>query len=136
MDTLQLSVDRQGATGSRIADQGTQHARRPKAYVAAEPVSMCEEVEPVKEVVVEERSQVVMVKEQPCQLVRCLQCSGSHSHMFYCDQFIRSSPNERFQLVKESKSCTKCLKLGVQYNHSKRFDWWKSHKDSCHQKIL
>lgn len=92
MDTLQLSVDRQGATSSRIADQGTQHARRPKAYVAAEPV---------KEVVVEERSQVVMVKEQPCQLVRCLQCSGSHSHMFYCDQFIRSSPNERFQLVKE-----------------------------------
>ena len=137
MDMVQPRTEK-AAAGTRPSEPQAPLTRRPKTYVSVEqePVSEPEVSKPASTKRPPQREQIATVKNSSKPLVDCPLCPSRHSHLFYCQRFIEAAPDQRFKLIKECKSCSKCLRLGVQYQHSKRFDWWRGHKAYCSDEFL
>ena len=65
---------------------------------------------------------------------KCLGCGGNHSHLFYCDAYINSDLQTRFDLVKKQQACARCLGMKVKLV-GKRDDWHPRHEKYCKTKF-
>ena len=66
----------------------------------------------------------------------CKSCGKEHQFLFYYKNFIKAKVQDRFQMVKAERSCIRCLKLGVNYDHSNKDQWNQEHKKHCNTKFL
>ena len=60
----------------------------------------------------------------------CLACGGHHSHIFYCEAYIKSDIQGRFDLVRKQQACARCLGMKVKLV-GKRDDWHPRHEKYC-----
>ncbi len=67
----------------------------------------------------------------PAKNVDCRLCTEKHTHLFYCPIFQQTDLGDRFNLVKESQVCFRCMKCETCVDFADRRTWWDSHKDEC-----
>ena len=63
--------------------------------------------------------------------VNCTLCSGSHTHLFYCGEFMKKLVKERYPLVAGVNVCFRCLRMDSEVNFNDRAVWYDKHKDDC-----
>lgn len=65
---------------------------------------------------------------------KCLNCSGNHTHLFYCEWFITANLQTRFEQVRKQKACARCLGMKVKLT-GRRDDWHPLHEKFCKTKF-
>jgi len=64
----------------------------------------------------------------------CVTCGLEHPSMFYCSEFIAAAVDDRFEMVKEQQSCSRCLTMGIKFTQRKN-EWWPKHEQYCRTKF-
>ena len=62
--------------------------------------------------------------------VKCDMCSGSHTHLYYCPNFITAAPADRPKMCYDNLVCFRCLRLDSKRGGNIR-QWRQSHKVDC-----
>jgi hypothetical protein len=64
----------------------------------------------------------------------CVTCGLEHPSMFYCSEFIAAAVDDRYEMVKEQQSCSRCLTMGIKFTQRKN-EWWPKHEQYCRTKF-
>ena len=65
----------------------------------------------------------------------CVACGQEHPALFYCQEFIEAALEDRFEIVKEQQTCSRCLSMGRKFMEKKQ-DWWPNHEQYCKTKFF
>ena len=68
-----------------------------------------------------------VVKEAQCRI-----CPGSHTYLYYCEEYRKVDIDERYKLVKNAKVCHRCLAVETEVDFGNRAKWWEDHAPNCH----
>ena len=63
--------------------------------------------------------------------VKCRFCSNSHTHLYYCEDFLNASVKQRYDLTCKTKTCFRCLRLDSKVDFDDRRNWLQKHKRYC-----
>ena len=63
--------------------------------------------------------------------VKCTECSGYHTHLYYCEEFLSSKGRDRYSLTGHAKVCFRCLRMDSSVDFDNRRDWWRKHSRAC-----
>ena len=63
--------------------------------------------------------------------IKCTQCSGYHTHLYYCEEFLNSKGRDRYTLTGQAKVCFRCLRMDSSVDFDNRRDWWRKHSRTC-----
>ena len=67
--------------------------------------------------------------------VKCRFCSNPHTHLYYCEKFLKASVKERYGLTSKSKTCFRCLRMDSKVDFDDRKTWFFKHKRYCETKF-
>ena len=63
---------------------------------------------------------------------KCAACEGSHTHIFYCPEYTKTtSPKVRRAVCYKAKICFRCLRQDSGLDMKDRPGWFKSHEPQC-----
>jgi len=65
---------------------------------------------------------------------KCVTCGGNHRNLFYCENYINSDVQARFEMVKAQQACARCLGMRVKLT-GPRQEWHVWHKKYCTTKF-
>lgn len=61
---------------------------------------------------------------------KCLSCKKNHSHLFYCEEYIKADMVQRFMQIKKQQACARCLSMKVKLT-GRKTDWQPKHEKYC-----
>ena len=64
-------------------------------------------------------------------LLKCVACSGEHTHMYYCPVFQQAPIDDRIQIAKAQGACRRCLRMDSKLDLSNRAAWFAKHETDC-----
>ena len=61
---------------------------------------------------------------------KCVVCGGDHPALYYCEEYIKAKVADRFEMIKQQKTCGRCLTMARKFLGRKQ-DWWPAHERYC-----
>ena len=74
---------------------------------------------------------VITVGYTEPKVVKCVACSGKHTHMYYCPVFQQAGMDDRIQIAKAQLACRRCLRSDSELDLSDRRAWFARHEPNC-----
>ena len=65
------------------------------------------------------------------KMTPCPNCTGQHTHTYYCSVFQNARGKERIHFAAKSRSCFRCLRADSSIDFKNRDAWWKKHEVNC-----
>ena len=78
----------------------------------------------------------VIAQITPAQERKCELCQGSHTHLYYCEDFQKARTGDRYKMTGQAKACFRCLRLDSDVDFQDRKAWFEKHKANCSDKWI
>ena len=66
---------------------------------------------------------------------KCTVCHGDHPALYYCEEYIKAKVAERFDLIRQQKTCGRCLTMARKFT-GRKADWWPAHERYCRSAFI
>ena len=63
--------------------------------------------------------------------VICGKCDGTHTHLYFCQEFLDTPIKERSKLATTLKICHRCLRMDSSVDLNDLQSWWDKHANDC-----
>ena len=70
----------------------------------------------------------------PANEMDCELCKAKHTYLYYCPEFQKAKPRDRYKMTGQAKCCFRCLRLDSLVDLNDRKAWFERHESNCSDK--